>query len=727
MQRLVVNYNPNTYNFTIESTFDYKKTVFTQFVENRKSNRSKIVDWSEDLFKTYASSINENCFEVCITCDDFEKLEIERQIDELANLEDNEKIEINANFNIVDIDGFFKSVSTYESYLKDHRNDLVRRAYEKVEPIIESRHKSEVSIVVAATMSAGKSTVLNALIGKTLLPSKNEATTATICKLKINNSLASFRGSLSEFDKELFEDNIDANWISEKNEAANNPESDLNIYLEGPVSDFDTNDMDIFFVDTPGPNNSQNNRHKEATYTYLKDEEKKPILIYILNATQLRTNDELHTLNEISKFLKKNKASNDRIIFVLNRIDDLDPEKEPLNEVISKTKQYLKDNFEIANPKIFPVSAEYARIAVKASKDEELSRNEKNNLLKFQKAFKPDIENNYSGVATFNYLPVPLGLKQKIKNEIGVVGWKDDLIYSGLYGLKQYIQYYIKHQQSNDMARSVYDLLDNITAYIVNKIDGEIVDRVKNEVIINEYSRRGDHSVFIEDIGKEMRCIKPNVYFLKKVRTDLSNLQVHLEAYLRVKPYLSAFQFEAFLDVFREGIEKIQESYNLQAKEYFSDLTEDVKNLVRKHYSISNLDDQICQVFYHKFSNKTFLLNWNDQGLMSFIKKNDKNHLHNPQIIDQLLEIWTLFKDGKLSYSAVDIKDNVLRPVLRDVRNEVNNINYNIKLQYEKVQKSILIIVNTDIGKKIRESDDTVISELNDLKSNLILNFNLIK
>ncbi|MCH8515756.1 MAG: dynamin family protein, partial [Cyclobacteriaceae bacterium] len=180
MQRLVVNYNPNTYNFTIESTFDYKKTVFTQFVENRKSNRSKIVDWSEDLFKTYASSINENCFEVCITCDDFEKLEIERQIDELANLEDNEKIEINVNFNIVDIDGFFKSVSTYESYLKDHRNDLVRRAYEKVEPIIESRHKSEVSIVVAATMSAGKSTVLNALIGKTLLPSKNEATTATI-------------------------------------------------------------------------------------------------------------------------------------------------------------------------------------------------------------------------------------------------------------------------------------------------------------------------------------------------------------------------------------------------------------------------------------------------------------------------------------------------------------------------------------------------------------------
>ncbi|MCC5920547.1 MAG: hypothetical protein JJU23_07685, partial [Cyclobacteriaceae bacterium] len=86
MYRLEVNYKPTSYDFSIKSNFDYDGTSFGQFVAERKNNPSKIVNWSEDLFRTFAESINENCFEVYITCNDFEKLEIERQIDELANL-----------------------------------------------------------------------------------------------------------------------------------------------------------------------------------------------------------------------------------------------------------------------------------------------------------------------------------------------------------------------------------------------------------------------------------------------------------------------------------------------------------------------------------------------------------------------------------------------------------------------------------------------------------------
>ena len=38
-------------------------------------------------------------------------------------------------------------------------------------------------VIVVATMSAGKSTVINALIGQELLHSANEATTATITRI----------------------------------------------------------------------------------------------------------------------------------------------------------------------------------------------------------------------------------------------------------------------------------------------------------------------------------------------------------------------------------------------------------------------------------------------------------------------------------------------------------------------------------------------------------------
>ena len=54
--------------------------------------------------------------------------------------------------------------------------------------------KNIFEVIVVAPMSAGKSTVINALIGKELLHSANEATTATITRIHDKDNLPFFSG-----------------------------------------------------------------------------------------------------------------------------------------------------------------------------------------------------------------------------------------------------------------------------------------------------------------------------------------------------------------------------------------------------------------------------------------------------------------------------------------------------------------------------------------------------
>ena len=57
------------------------------------------------------------------------------------------------------------------------------------------------TVAVIATMSSGKSTILNALLGYELLPSKNEACTAKTFKIKDVDGLAQFIGRTKDVEE----------------------------------------------------------------------------------------------------------------------------------------------------------------------------------------------------------------------------------------------------------------------------------------------------------------------------------------------------------------------------------------------------------------------------------------------------------------------------------------------------------------------------------------------
>ena len=79
------------------------------------------------------------------------------------------------------------------------------------------------------------------------------------------------------------------------------------------------------------------------------------------NATQLKTTDEYILLKEI--FEKVVKANDLPVIFVLNKADQLDSEKEDISEIVDSYVNYLTEiGFE--NPNVFPVSSKAARLLI---------------------------------------------------------------------------------------------------------------------------------------------------------------------------------------------------------------------------------------------------------------------------------------------------------------------------------------------------------------------------
>ena len=212
---------------------------------------------------------------------------------------------------------------------------------------------SDFEVNVVATMSAGKSTLINALLRQKLMPAKQEACTATITEIKDNDAehfmakVYDTNGNLIQTHPELSFEIMDS--------LNSNPEVSK-IHVEGNIPFVTSEDVYLVLVDTPGPNNSRDPEHKAATYRMLS-ESSKTVVLYILNATQLAVNDDYNLLSHVADSMKVGgKQSRDRFIFVVNKLDDFKKGEDSIEAAITKVRDYLRDNG-IENANIYPASA----------------------------------------------------------------------------------------------------------------------------------------------------------------------------------------------------------------------------------------------------------------------------------------------------------------------------------------------------------------------------------
>ncbi len=222
----------------------------------------------------------------------------------------------------------------------------------------------EKNIMVTANMSAGKSTLLNALVGKKVNKTQNDTCTA---KIHYIYNKAGEDGFSCKLDHDL---ELDASLdiLMEYNERNESQE----IRVGTRFRSLQTIDAGVCFIDTPGVNSSKNSEHREMTARAIS-EIKCDLLIYLMNGESIGTDDDTRHLSAVSKNYHGN------IIFLVNKLDSFKKNSDSVPETLAKVKDDLiKIGFK--EPKVFPVSAYAAYLAKLSLFGEELTDDEKDDM-----------------------------------------------------------------------------------------------------------------------------------------------------------------------------------------------------------------------------------------------------------------------------------------------------------------------------------------------------------
>lgn len=364
----------------------------------------------------------------------------------------------------------------------------------------EMAKSSDFEVNVVATMSAGKSTLINSLLGQKLMPAKQEACTATITEIKDNDS-DHFEAKVYDRNGDLIESQSELTYAIM--ERLNSNPAVSRIHVEGNIPFVNSDDVSLVLVDTPGPNNSRDPEHKAATYRMLS-ESSKTVVLYIMNATQLAVDDDSNLLGHVAESMKVGgKQSRDRFIFVVNKLDDFKKDEDSIDAALKKVKDYLADNG-IDNPNIYPASALTALnirtiLAHSDDDDDDDVYEAKGKVRKFNRNEEMYFE---------NYAPLPASAKGVIANRLNkAVEESNDkeqaLIHSGIVPVEEAIKIYVLKYAKTAKIKNIVDTfikkLESAQSFETTKMDIASSKKEKNAIVsridsIKDKLKRGEEA-----------------------------------------------------------------------------------------------------------------------------------------------------------------------------------------------------------------------------------------
>lgn len=320
-------------------------------------------------------------------------------------------------------------IDNLEKYFSKYKNGTSSK---KLEDVKRNLDKQEYKIAVVANMSSGKSTFINALFGKEVLPAFNHATTDSAAyiysKPNIEKKAEIFfsdkRKSITiteDLEKEIKQ-------YAQKDEDCKDSKyknvEKIDLYY--PFKNLQTSsneDFSITFIDTPGPNSTGDygQKHKDQTRSVLNSVD---MALFVFDYGQLDANlksDEQGLWHTIKTRYEKDK--NFEVYFLINKIDmsmednfkdvrTLDDAKNNWGihekKAIDKLKQAAENNG-IKEPKIYTIASKFALLdRDNISWDSPLES--------FQKKFKDIFESTWES-EYIKYLGI-LNLEDNINNYI---------------------------------------------------------------------------------------------------------------------------------------------------------------------------------------------------------------------------------------------------------------------------------------------------------------------
>ncbi len=213
------------------------------------------------------------------------------------------------------------------------------------------------NIAVCANMSAGKSTLVNALLGKDLLPSCNAVTTAKITSVYDRDGMDKVFGccvSKGRVVRVACYTNVNRQQI-----AAWNSDPDVKrIFLQSDLNGIGNKARVVVVHDTPGTNASQYPAHRDVTLAFLR-RENPDALLYVVNFENMMSDDQealLHDIYSLQDF-EKNKP----VVFAINKLDSADLSKENTNANLGKFHSHVRE-IGYSNYVVAPVAAKDGRL-----------------------------------------------------------------------------------------------------------------------------------------------------------------------------------------------------------------------------------------------------------------------------------------------------------------------------------------------------------------------------
>ena len=215
---------------------------------------------------------------------------------------------------------------------------------------------------VCATMGAGKSTFINALLGCDVLPARNEATTAKITSVYDRDGQTRMSGFF-QGRKGAIGGICDKVTLKVLDEWNNNKEV-MHLFLSGDLDGIGNNGMVVAVHDTPGTNNSSDHSHHHITMKFLSGNQI-DLLLFVLNAEHLGTTDENALLCEVYRSVVRKHGL--PVLFILNKKDSVDPDKEDIDKMVFDVSKQLEE-IGYDSPTIIPVASKTARLLKMSAK-----------------------------------------------------------------------------------------------------------------------------------------------------------------------------------------------------------------------------------------------------------------------------------------------------------------------------------------------------------------------
>ena len=614
------------------------------------------------------------------------------------------------------------------------KSNALKDAYEKA-----FDEKLEINIV--ATMSAGKSTLINSLVGKKLLPSKQGACTAIITKIEDDDDNTFKAMVLDKDNKEIGKySNIDYKTMKSLNE--NKSVSEVNI--KGNIPFVSSKDVSLIFVDTPGPDNAMDEKHAEITHKALNSSSKM-LVLFVMNGGTLNNNSQKSFLQDIARSMSVGgKQSKERFIFVVNKIDEYKVDDDDIEkDVLEGTRKFLKQ-IGIENPNIFLVSAEIA-LGIRRLKN--ATGDEKQELLDEYK-YKMNKLNSNVQFHLEKYAKLPASSQQIIDKELEAAIKNDDkieqaLIHSGIRSLEEAISVYVtKYTRPSKIANIVNQLtheFDSADAFAdtEKKIVSKKENREKYAKEIKKLNEKISSGEGSKKFKKEIEKFSAEAHKTFESRLDNLIVEVNTE---QLKTDLSRGRSEELnKDEAREIIKEFIDGSNKLQKDFISK----TENLLEKE--IKGRGDKLIQDYIKQLNtlSEDFSSDLN-LNLGSYVQRevNDLENISVQEMIDKAEDIkeeyhtetrsrivtkrrsgWDRFfhisawfnpEYEDTEYYTVDVKDEV-RFISRDklLNNLIPKLDTNIYQRRDKTLKFAqegIEKIKVFFDKKFKDLDEILIA-----------------